>query len=480
MVVLRRLLPLLALGALLPLPATAQVGSPGGPVPVEQLQARRAAVLKAMRPGVAVITAAKVRVTAVDFTQDADYRESPDFFYLTGVESPDARLVLIKTDSTAEGEVRLFLTRPPAVADIWSAARTYADSIAARVTGLTLADICPIPAAGGRGGRGAAGAAPAGAPAGQCAPLRSRPATALVSDQQVLPPGVGRGGAGQVAIASPVDAVVDSFARMLNVEKLNRTQLNTAINNSRSVKDADELRRLRRASEISAEGHRAAMMYTRPGMWEYEIEAQVEYEFHRRGAERVGYPSIVGSGPNATILHYDLSRRQSQDGELVLVDAAAEFGYYTADVTRTFPVNGKFTPRQKALYELVLGAQQASMDSVRPGQTMARLQQIVREYLRVNSGTLCGERTCDTYLTHGTSHMVGLAVHDVNPGFRELMPGMAFTIEPGLYIPAESIGIRIEDVILVTATGYENLSRGAPRTVADIEALAAEGRRLRP
>ena len=247
----------------------------------------------------------------------------------------------------------------------------------------------------------------------------------------------------------------------------------------RAVKDADELRRLRTASEITAEAHRQAMLQTRPGMWEYEVEAIVEYNFRRRGAERVGYPSIVGSGFNSTLLHYDLSRRQTADGDILLIDAGAEFGYYTTDLTRTFPVNGKFTPRQKAIYELVLGSQQAAIDAIKPGITLAELNRIARNYMDENSGTLCGEEPCTRYFIHGLGHHVGLDVHDINPYFSELLPGMTLTIEPGIYIPEESLGVRIEDVLLVTETGSESLTSGAPRTVAEIEALMAQGRQNR-
>jgi Xaa-Pro aminopeptidase len=214
-------------------------------------------------------------------------------------------------------------------------------------------------------------------------------------------------------------------------------------------------------------------------MWEYELEGILEGTFRYEGAERVGYPSIVGTGIDATILHYDLSRRLTGPNDLVVMDAAAEFGYYTADVTRTFPINGKFSARQKALYELVLATQQAAMDSVHPGQLMGTLGRIARNYMKEHSGDLCAPKTCDVYFIHGLGHWIGMDVHDVGDYRTPLAPGMMFTIEPGIYIPAESIGIRIEDDFLVTDSGYEMLSRGAPRTVADIEQLMAEGARSR-
>ncbi len=149
------------------------------------------------------------------------------------------------------------------------------------------------------------------------------------------------------------------------------------------------------------------------------------------------------------------------------MDLGAEFGYYTADVTRTIPVSGRFTPRQREIYELVLGAQQAAIDAIRPGVTFRELDQVARQYLNANSGDKCGPGGCARYFVHGLSHWIGMDVHDVGNG--PLAPGMAFTIEPGIYIPDEALGVRIEDDFLVTATGYLHLSRGAPRTVAEVE-----------
>jgi len=211
-------------------------------------------------------------------------------------------------------------------------------------------------------------------------------------------------------------------------------------------------------------------------MWEYELEAVLEAGFRRRGADRLGYPSIVGSGFNGTTLHYSASRSQARDGDLVVVDAAGEYAQYTADVTRTFPVSGRFTPRQRAIYDLVLATQQAAMDSVRPGITMARLGQIARDYMRANSRDLCGPDSCLPYFIHGLGHWIGMDVHDVGPYATPLQPGMVFTIEPGIYIPAESLGVRIEDDVLVTQTGYELLSVAAPRRADEVERLMQANR----
>jgi Xaa-Pro aminopeptidase len=242
----------------------------------------------------------------------------------------------------------------------------------------------------------------------------------------------------------------------------------------RLVKGSDELTRLRRATAITAEALKESMRVARPGMWEYELEAVIEYTFRRNGAERVGFPSIVASGPNAVTLHYDENRRQVQAGELVIEDVGAEFGYYSADMTRTIPISGRFTTRQRALYDLVLGTQQAAIDSVRPGTTLAALNRIARTYMRDNSGDLCGSDSCVPYFTHALSHWLGMDVHDVGSFGARLEPGMVLTVEPGIYIPSERVGIRIEDDILVTSEGHEVLSL-APRTAEEIEQIIAHG-----
>ena len=163
-------------------------------------------------------------------------------------------------------------------------------------------------------------------------------------------------------------------------------------------------------------------------------------------------------------------------GDLVVMDMGAEFGYYSADVTRTIPVSGKFTPRQRAIYDLVLGAQQAAMDAVKPGVSLRELNEIARKYITEHSANLCGEGGCNRFFIHSLSHWIGMDVHDAGGGGGVLAPGMAFTIEPGIYLPEEALGVRIEDDLLVTAEGYRLLSRGAPRSAAEIEKLMSAKR----
>jgi Xaa-Pro aminopeptidase len=242
----------------------------------------------------------------------------------------------------------------------------------------------------------------------------------------------------------------------------------------RLVKDAEELERLRAAVEITCEAHRELWRVADPGTAEYELEAALEYVFKIHGAERVGFPSIVGSGPNSVILHYDKNRRSLEAGDLVVVDIGAEYGYYTADVTRTFPANGQFSPRQKALYELVLGAWAAGLEMIRPGSTMADVNRSVRDFLETRSGDLCGGTSCAPFLIHGVSHWLGMDVHDVGENRTPFVAGMVLTLEPGLYLPEEALGIRVEDDILVTETGHEVLSDALPRSTEEIEAVMKE------
>jgi Xaa-Pro aminopeptidase len=244
------------------------------------------------------------------------------------------------------------------------------------------------------------------------------------------------------------------------------------------------------------------MQFAAPGKYEFEVEAELEYVFRRRGAYGSAYTSIVGSGANGTILHYNTNDRLMADGDLLLIDAGAEYGYYASDITRTFPVNGKFTPAQKAVYDVVLAAQKAAIEVVQPGRLFGEYHQAALDTLikglrdlKLLDGSLEEIKTNKTYekfYMHRAGHWLGSDVHD-NCGYftsefdelgkaryRKLEPGCVLTVEPGLYfaphlegVPAEflGIGIRIEDDILVTADGNENLTAAAPKETADIEAL---------
>ncbi|BCX81079.1 Xaa-Pro aminopeptidase [Methylomarinovum caldicuralii] len=268
----------------------------------------------------------------------------------------------------------------------------------------------------------------------------------------------------------------------------------------RLVKGAEEIAALRRAMEISARAHVRAMQVCRPGLYEYQIEAELVHEFMRGGARSPAYPSIVAGGDNACILHYTDNDAQLRDGDLLLIDAGAEYDCYAADITRTFPVNGRFSSPQRAIYELVLEAQLAAIDKVRPGNHWNEPHEAAVKVLTkglVKLGLLEGrpsrlikkEAYKDFYM-HRTGHWLGMDVHDVGhykvgDAWCELQPGMVLTVEPGLYISRDckqvnkrwrGIGIRIEDDVLVTEDGCEVLTAAVPKTVEAIEAVMEAAR----
>ena len=231
----------------------------------------------------------------------------------------------------------------------------------------------------------------------------------------------------------------------------------------RQVKSPAEMAIFRRAVEITGAALIEAMRSAAPGQGEWELEAVIEYVFRRYGAERFGFPSIVGSGPNSCVLHYNANQRRMRDGDLVVCDVGAEYRRYTADVTRTFPVNGKFTPRQREIYNIVLAAQNAAIKAVRPGVTIRDVHRVAQKVI-ADAGH--GRR-----FIHGTSHWIGLDVHDVGDYSRPLAPGMVLSVEPGIYIPEENIGVRIEDDVVVTESGCELISGGIPRDPDQIEKI---------
>ena len=230
----------------------------------------------------------------------------------------------------------------------------------------------------------------------------------------------------------------------------------------RQTKSPTEVALLEKAVRITLKGQEAAARTIAPGVMEYEVEAALEYEFRRNGAERPGFPSIVGSGPFSTILHYDKNTRRMESGDVVVVDIGAEWGGYSADVTRTYPVSGKFSPRQREIYQIVLDAQKAAMAKIRPGVTFRDIHQASSSYIR--------SKGYEKYFIHGTSHHIGLEVHDAGSTERPLEPNMVITVEPGIYIGEEQLGIRIEDDMVVTPSGYRMLST-FPKEIDEIEAL---------
>jgi len=243
----------------------------------------------------------------------------------------------------------------------------------------------------------------------------------------------------------------------------------------RTYKGAGEIERIRHATDASIAAHFAAMRTVKSGVTEREISALMQYEWGKRGCERPAYAPIVGSGFNSTVLHYSDDSGTMQSGEVVVIDAAGEYSMYASDITRTLPVAGKFTARQRQIYDIVLGAQQAAMAAFRPGKSSLRKDQpdslydVAYNYINSHGKDLHGE-ALGKYFIHGLSHYVGLNVHDAGDYNVPLGPGAVFTIEPGIYIPEEKLGVRIEDILYVDPDGkLINLSANLPHTADDVE-----------
>jgi len=247
------------------------------------------------------------------------------------------------------------------------------------------------------------------------------------------------------------------------------------VDSLRMVKDSGEIGLLRKAVDASVAAHLAAMKAVKPNLTEYEIASLLEYEWGKRGCERASYPPIVGSGHNSTFLHYSEDTNTMKSGDVVVIDAAAECSMYAADITRTLPVNGRFTARQKEIYDIVLGAQQAAIDAFQSGKSLlfgdsdASLTKVAKDYIKAHGKDLHGQ-ALDQYFIHGVGHYLGLDVHDAGDYKVPLGPGMVFTIEPGIYIPEENLGVRIEDDFLVGSDGkLIKLSAALPSKAEDVE-----------
>jgi len=271
--------------------------------------------------------------------------------------------------------------------------------------------------------------------------------------------------------------------------------LDQPLHEMRLHKAPAEIATMRRAARISARAHRRAMQVCRPGMMEYQVEAELLHEFNRSGCRSTAYPSIVGGGRNGCILHYTDNSAELRDGDLLLIDAGGEYDCYASDITRTFPVNGRFSPAQRAVYDIVLEAQLAAIEQVAPGKSWnapheAAVRVLTRGLIKLGllKGTprqLIKDGAYQAFFMHRTGHWLGMDVHDVGDymegnRWRRLEAGMVLTVEPGLYIPARqkgvakkwwNIGIRIEDDVLVTRNGHEVLSRDAPKTAEEIESI---------
>ncbi len=247
----------------------------------------------------------------------------------------------------------------------------------------------------------------------------------------------------------------------------------------RQIKSPGEIAFLQRAIDLTLDAHLDAMRMMRPGLHEYEVSAKMVEVQAMGGSEAEGYAPIVGAGPNSTALHYDRLARKIEDGDIVVIDVGAQYSGYSADITRTLPANGRFTPRQLEIYNIVLGAQNAAIAALKPGMDLCQkgsksLYKISYDYINSRGKDLHGNPLGQYYI-HGLGHNIGLNVHDPGESCKALEPGMVVTMEPGIYIPEENLGVRIEDDVLVTETGHKLLSERLPRDPAEIEKIMAQG-----
>jgi len=487
-------------------------------------RSRRDSVLEALpSDAVAIVLSAPVRTRSADV--DYPYHPSNDLYYLTGMTEPATALVLVPAGVDLDGrtvrEVLLVPERDPGT-ERWTGRRLGADR-AAGVLGVEAAVpldrfaelLSPLL----EDHRAYVLPWPEGV--GETSELASQ--VEWLADRVSLPEvAEGRAGYVQRALMRARDdasyrrasamleriggpealagTVAEPMARAFTQagsaaawsEWLDRslagyadqTLLADVLTRLREVKTEEELRFLRSAIDITADAQREAMRAIAPGSYEYQIEAVIEYVFQREGAEHEGFPSIVGSGENSTILHYESNRRRMGAGDVVVMDIGAEYRGYSADVTRTAPVSGRFTEPQRQIYESVLEAQDSAIAAGKVGGTFGEMNAAATEVLarRLQElGIISDPARVRTFFPHGVSHYLGLDVHDAGT-YGPLRPGNVVTVEPGLYITPSSdvderwwnIGIRIEDDVLVTERGPVVLSEGAPRSVEEVEALMRE------
>ncbi|ELY4598129.1 Xaa-Pro aminopeptidase [Cronobacter malonaticus] len=429
---------------------------------------RRQALLAKMAPASAALIFA-----APEATRSADseypYRQNSDFWYFTGFNEPEAVLVLIKSDETHSHSV-IFNRLRDKTAEIWFGRRLGQEAAPVKLgvdRALAFNEI-------------------------------DEQLYQLLNGLDVVYHAQGEYAYADTIVFTALDKLRRGARQNLSAPAT-LTDWRPWVHEMRLFKSPEELAVMRRAGEISALAHTRAMQKCRPGMYEYQLEGEILHEFTRHGARFPSYNTIVGGGENGCILHYTENESQLRDGDLVLIDAGCEYKGYAGDITRTFPVNGKFTPAQRAVYDIVLESLETALRLFRPGTS---IQDVTGDVVRVMVKGLIGlgilkgdveqlvaENAHRPYFMHGLSHWLGLDVHDV--GFygpdrsRILAPGMVITVEPGLYIAPDAdvpeeyrgIGIRIEDDIVITETGNENLTASVVKSADDIEALMAAARR---
>lgn len=399
-------------------------------VDINVFQDRRATVMKALDGGVAILYGATESSGIVKggFVQDSN------FYYLTGVSEPGAVLILAPGEHRYQ-ETLYLKPRNPEIED-WDGRRDpLGDALNEKLGFERVARTNRLPRDLTAMLQRSKKAVFLGPVVSATAPLPKE--LKMLRDAQTRVPG------------SSLENMADLVPEM------------------RRIKDDGEIELIRKAVDITGKGIRAAMQSVEPGMLEFQLQSILENAYQLEGAQFLGFGTILAAGPNATVLHYGSNDQPIADSGLVLIDTGAAWQHYTADISRTFPVSGKFSPREKELYELVLKAADTAIANIRPGADHnTDLHEVAKGVLE--------EAGYAEYFIHGVGHFVGLDVHDAGDYSKPLEEGVVLTIEPGIYIPEEGIGIRIEDVVLVTKDGAELLSRNIPRTVEEIEAAMAD------
>jgi Xaa-Pro aminopeptidase len=407
--------------------------------------ARREALMKKIEGAVAVLQGAP------DTRAYAAFRQDNNFYYLTGVEVPNALLLL---DASQHHSI-LFLPGRNEETERWEGSRLLPGPETRRLTGVD--EVLELPQFEVELEKRTNDLR------NLYIPLSPQETSATSRDRALRhdsarqeDPWDGRPSR-ESAFERNLQAKLDASVRIRNLSPL--------LDEMRRVKDSQEVERLRFAGQIGALGLKEAMRSAKPGMYEYQVAALAEFIFSWHGASGPAFYPIVGSGPNSCIPHYSWNHRRMAAGDVVVMDFGSDYRYYQSDITRTFPISGRFTEEQAKLYQVVLEAQKAALEKVRPGASFNDLSETVREVL--------DRYGYAKYMTHGVSHYVGMSVHDVGSSVA-FEPGVVIAVEPGIYMPDKNLGIRIEDTVLVTKDGYEVLTKNVPKEIIGIENLMSE------
>ena len=428
--------------------------------------ARRARVLEGLRQhahdATLLLRAAPPRVFAGDV--EYPYRPDNNLLYLSGVTHHDCALLLSADDWSGYGHEVLFLTPTSDFVGRWHG-KGWSTEEASRVSGVPVQSVRPLDELR----QTLRLLAPAKMPHGHPPVDGAAPRAFFFETGATFAPGEGA--------SEPYSFLLAALGSQ--AFHLRLSQPSDVIRPLRRVKSTGEIARIQKAIDATCVALHRTLKTVRPGLHEHQVAAQLHATFVDEGCSGWGFPSIVGSGPNSCVLHHEGGTRQLRDGDILLLDAGAEYDFYSADVTRTIPVSGKFSPRQREIYQVVLAAQTAAIAAVRPGQRLRDIHEVAKAELArglIRLGLIERESDLRKYYTHGTCHGLGLNVHDALGMATPLEPGMVITVEPGLYLEEEALGIRIEDDLLVTTDGAVILSDCLPRTIDGLEELLRAGR----